>query len=109
MHAYTYTVTDINESICEQPLNKTCAEGVESTVEKPVDESEDDRIPSLLKWIPLRELFDDCYLVEAYEQAVYFVMEEPVILQDAANWQATLRVFSVWDQTKQIVTFKLKK
>lgn len=45
----------------------------------------------------------------AYEQVVYYVLEGPVLNKDPAKWQATIRVFNVWDQVEQTITFKIKE
>lgn len=72
-----------------------------------VDESEDDRIAAVLKWIPMAPVLGT--QICAYEQVVYYVLEGPVLNKDPAKWQATIRVFNVWDQVEQTITFKIKE
>lgn len=43
-----------------------------------------------------------------YEQDVFYVLGCPTVSKDHTKWEATIRVFNVWDQTEQTVTFKVK-
>ena len=90
---YTYT---ISESFF----------GHEETV---VGKSRDDRVESLLKWIPQWKWFSPGKTVTCYEEDVYYVLEGPWFNKPSAPWHATVRVFSVWDQSEQTITFKVKK
>ena len=47
--------------------------------------------------------------VTCFEEVVYFVKDNPVITNGPVTWQATMRVYSVWEQEEQLITFKLKK
>ena len=42
------------------------------------------------------------------KQIVYFVKDGPHMAQEPAKWQATVTVFSVWDQQQQVITFNLR-
>ena len=79
------------------------------TEEKGVDESNDGRVAALLAWIPQKKIHGGDNKVTCFEEVVYFVKDNPVITNGPATWQATMRVYSVWEQEEQLITFKLKK
>lgn len=97
---------------CDIPTDKytySIASQIEVTDEKGVDESSDGRVAALLAWIPQKKIHGDDNQVTCFEEVVYFVKDDPVIVNGPAMWQATIRVFSVWEQEEQLISFKLKK
>ena len=77
--------------------------------EQDLADCEDDRIPTLLKWLGQREVFMNTdSKVCLYEQDVFYVLGCPTVSKDHTKWEATIRVFNVWDQIEQTVTFKVK-
>ena len=56
-----------------------------------------------------KKIHGDDNQVTCFEETVYVVKDDPVIITGPAMWQATIRVFSVWEQEEQIISFKLKK
>ena len=73
-----------------------------------VNSSEDSRIHEALRFVynyHVHYMPGDS--IVALEQTVYFV--ESKTLQVSPEWSAQLTVFSVWDQERQILNFRLRK
>lgn len=96
MEKYTYTIA------CQSNGQS------EATSEKQNVEDADSRIAALLEWIVQRLVFNANNEVICHEEIVYFVKDGPHMAQEPAKWQATVTVFSVWDQQQQVITFNLR-
>ena len=73
-----------------------------------VSSSEDPRIHAALRWV--YNWFVHCVpgnSIIALEETVYFVEKHSLTISQ--EWSAQLEVFSVWEQERQVINFRLCK